>query len=212
MKKMYVICLFLCVAVIVAVASYWYASANLGKGLTLQDVESNPYLQENLDDWHNIKNKKNDLDMEDRINNLTVIREQIYNLSENSIKETNISTPVYFLEMTKMDLLEYLEKYMNQPEQSEVEKGLVRYELVAFSSKEVVLRKTYDLSKIDFERYYAVIENGYIVIYHDNSKELYDYTSISVNNLPEYIRENLSKGIYFSTEQEMYDFLQTYSS
>lgn len=35
---------------------------------------------------------------------------------------------------------------------------------------------------------------------------------LTLNSLPDDIRERLTKGIYFEGEAQLYDFLQTYSS
>ncbi len=60
--------------------------------------------------------------------------------------------------------------------------------------------------------FYAKEEYGKLVIYHVNNQEIYMETGIEIATLPEEIRQNLDTGIYFETEKELYDFLESYSS
>ena len=54
--------------------------------------------------------------------------------------------------------------------------------------------------------------NGFIVVYLNDKKTVYEYTSISVDNLPEEIASQIRKGREIETEESLYSFLEGYSS
>lgn len=61
-------------------------------------------------------------------------------------------------------------------------------------------------------RYYALADHGRVSVYHANTQELYMETGIEASALPEELQESLSSGLFFTTEEELYDFLESYSS
>lgn len=60
--------------------------------------------------------------------------------------------------------------------------------------------------------YYIKEEYGRLVVYESKSQEIYMETSIEINTLPAEIQEKVWDGIFFQTEAELYDFLESYSS
>ena len=61
-------------------------------------------------------------------------------------------------------------------------------------------------------QFLIIEEDGYLVIYNQITSERYDNTSIYVKDLPERLQKELESGLYFYNEQELYDFLENYSS
>lgn len=61
-------------------------------------------------------------------------------------------------------------------------------------------------------KYYVEEDEGRLTVYETTTKNIYMETAIEVYHLPELIRINLQNGIYFETEEELYDFLESYSS
>lgn len=59
--------------------------------------------------------------------------------------------------------------------------------------------------------YYMKYQNDNIVIYNSDHT-VYEYTDLVTEFLPEYIINELSLGIYFQNQEELYEFLETYSS
>lgn len=60
--------------------------------------------------------------------------------------------------------------------------------------------------------YYLVLSEGRVCIYRGDDRIFYDYAVVNLDIMPEEIKEQLKYGMYLSNEQELYDFLQTYSS
>ncbi len=203
MKKMYIICfLFLCAGT-VFYFSYIYSKENLGQNYDMEQVESERGMP--VEPMTNVS--YSDI----RINNLTTVRLQIYDLNNQTFTEEKINTPVEFLEMERNDLIEYLNAYMKNPDKEDEKRGLIAYELVEFSKDTVVIRKTYELAEKE-NGYYAMLENGYVTIYCGDKATIYDYTDIAAGKLPENIRTKTIEGFYFNDLVELYEFLETYSS
>ncbi len=60
--------------------------------------------------------------------------------------------------------------------------------------------------------YYLKEVNGYVVVFLSDKKTAYEYTDILCEELPETIREELVNGKYIATQEELYGFLENYSS
>lgn len=62
------------------------------------------------------------------------------------------------------------------------------------------------------ETFYLIYSEDRLCIYRGDAKIFYDYADVAVNLMPVEIREQLKYGLYITGEQELYEFLQTYSS
>ena len=62
------------------------------------------------------------------------------------------------------------------------------------------------------ETFYLIYSEDRLCIYRGDHKIFYDYADVAVNLMPVEIREQLKYGLYITGEQELYEFLQTYSS
>lgn len=60
--------------------------------------------------------------------------------------------------------------------------------------------------------YYLMEENGYIVVYLSDKKTAYEYTDISYDRLPANLRNEIRNGKYVGSQDELYGFLENYSS
>jgi len=62
------------------------------------------------------------------------------------------------------------------------------------------------------ERFLIKEEEGYLVIYDRMTMKRYDETTIQLCDLPERLQKLVSDGLYFADEEELYAFLENYSS
>ena len=60
--------------------------------------------------------------------------------------------------------------------------------------------------------YYIKEKDGRLIVYESKSQMIYMETSIEIDMLPIEIKEKLDAGIFFETEGDLYDFLESYSS
>lgn len=150
------------------------------------------------------------------VNSLTVLPSTTYKLELYDKATDNVETkqqnpPADIVGLTREEIIEYTEKYMEDMTLSEYNKGLFAYELLSFSEDEVVMRKSYDVSSIPF-RFYVVVKNGFVIVYNSDLKSVHSYTGIEAAKLPESDRVQLSKGIYINTLDELYGLLESYTS
>ena len=61
-------------------------------------------------------------------------------------------------------------------------------------------------------QYYIKEEAGRLVVYDTKSQALFMETGIEMHTLPEEVQEKIKSYIFFETERELYDFLESYSS
>lgn len=61
-------------------------------------------------------------------------------------------------------------------------------------------------------KYYLIEEFGFINIYCDDLETVYEYTEIEMKDLPQELQDEISKGKGVLNEQELFDFLENYSS
>lgn len=62
------------------------------------------------------------------------------------------------------------------------------------------------------EGYYLCEMQGFVVVYLDDKKTIYEMTEIPLTDLPEEVQQEVSAGKYIPTQEELYGFLENYSS
>ncbi len=62
------------------------------------------------------------------------------------------------------------------------------------------------------EGFYLMSENGYVVVYLHDEITVFEKTNILVSNLDYALQQELENGKYIQTVQELYGFLENYSS
>lgn len=69
-------------------------------------------------------------------------------------------------------------------------------------------------SSKEYYKYYFYAQNtdGHVEIYDIKSQTLYMETGIETETLPEAVRLQLEERIYFENEEQLYSFLESYSS
>ena len=60
--------------------------------------------------------------------------------------------------------------------------------------------------------YYLKNVNGYVVVFLSDKKTAYEYTDILCEELPETVQEELVNGKYIENQEDLYGFLENYSS
>lgn len=136
---------------------------------------------------------------------------QTYDIVNGVMDEELLSTPSYLVGLNRNEVIEYLYDYMQDLPWSEFEQGLTSFELMSFSTDKVVLRKTYNADMVE-DRYFLKSQNNYIVVYYGDQKTVFDYTSVSVENLSQYEQLQLEAGIFVKDLDELYAVLENYSS
>lgn len=76
-------------------------------------------------------------------------------------------------------------------------------------SEETVTADGHALKK---DCYYLKNVNGYVVVFLSDKKTAYEYTDILCEELPQAVQEELVNGKYVETQEDLYGFLENYSS
>lgn len=62
------------------------------------------------------------------------------------------------------------------------------------------------------EGYYLCELQGFVAVYLKDRTTLYELTEIAVSDLPEEMQSEIASGKYIDSQQELYGFLENYSS
>lgn len=61
-------------------------------------------------------------------------------------------------------------------------------------------------------QYYIKDDNGRLVVYETKTQMVFAQTGIETDTLPAELQTELSTGLFFQTEEDLYNFLESYSS
>lgn len=131
-------------------------------------------------------------------------------LISGTVNETEESIPLKYIGLDREELIQELEAYDNNPPLTELEQGFETIELTAFSKDRVAICKYYKLEK-DMG-YYLMVADHFIVVYKEDKQTLYMNTDILLESLNEALQTEIMQGKYVETEEELYNFLESYSS
>lgn len=62
------------------------------------------------------------------------------------------------------------------------------------------------------KEYLLVSEDGFLLVFGNNAREICLYTHIPITDFPEEEQEKLREGIWFSQMEEIYNYLESYTS
>lgn len=82
------------------------------------------------------------------------------------------------------------------------------YHKAILKMEEQLSEKSVDLD----ECYYIKATDGYVTVYMADKETVYEYTTISIQELPEEIQKELESGKRVNTVRQVYGFLENYSS
>ena len=136
---------------------------------------------------------------------------ETFYLQQKIEKREQLALPGFMVGIDRKGLTAYMEGYMECMPINEYLDGLISYEIISFGSEQVVLRKTYDESKIE-HRFYLRSRGDFVVVYYSDLKTVYEYTEISCDSLPEDVQESLRQGFYVKDMEELYSILEGYTS
>lgn len=141
----------------------------------------------------------------------TKLIEEIYNEKTKTSEKEIVTLPAAFIGITRTEMIEKLDSYMENMPLEELNQGLVSYELMYFSPEYIMTRKTYNLPD-NFKKYYIRFSKGCLTVYYSDRETVYEYTDIALDALPADVRAKALSGFAVKDEKELYDFLETYSS
>lgn len=136
---------------------------------------------------------------------------QEYDTLNMQVSEEETNAPDKYIGLTRERLAEEIESYNQNPSLTDLEKGFVFMELVSFSAKRIVVRKSYEPVE-EVKGFFLLNENHYVVVYNKSLSDVYMNTDILVEELPEKLQEEIINMKFVEDEGELYNFLESYSS
>lgn len=128
-----------------------------------------------------------------------------------TVVETTWKLPDKYVGMNREQFLQAMEVYEAFPPLSELERGFVGLEVLSFSRERVVVRMDYKFVQPSSSFYLAVYDNE-VVVYLEDMKTVYIETDIRLDSLPEHLQQNIIDMMWIRDEEELYSFLENYSS
>ena len=68
------------------------------------------------------------------------------------------------------------------------------------------------LNVVEPYQYLLLAEDGYVAVYHADGKTFFSSTDILLIKLPEDLQAEIQEGKYITSEEQLYNFLESYSS
>ncbi len=68
------------------------------------------------------------------------------------------------------------------------------------------------LNVVEPYQYLLLAEDGYVAVYHADGKTFFSSTDILLIKLPEDLQAEIQEGKYITSEEQLYNFLENYSS
>lgn len=135
------------------------------------------------------------------------------NLDDQSERAEEIPVPPYYMGMDREAFETQLQSFDRSPSLQELQKGFQGSEIRSFSGGRVELCKFYQKQKDDREEYYYLaIQENKVVVYRADGKTVYMETDIPAQDLPADVLQELIQKRVVNTEEDLYDFLESYSS
>lgn len=131
-------------------------------------------------------------------------------LDKGTVTESEETIPVMYIGLNREELLEALSAYEENPPLTELEQGFETIELTAFSKDRVAVCKYYK-EKVP-PGFYLMVADHFIVVYEEDRSTLYMNTDILLERLPDSLQREIMEGKFVASEEELYLFLESYSS
>ena len=134
-----------------------------------------------------------------------------YNTKENTTTEIEQELPKKYLGMTRNNLEDSLDEYQQNPTLEDIEKGFLNIQLESFSSEEVRISKNYNPTPKE-NGYFLMVMDGKIVVMEEDKKTVYLTTDIYADALSDSLKQELILGKFIYNIDELYGFLESYTS
>lgn len=125
--------------------------------------------------------------------------------------ETELRIPEKYMGMDREQFLVSMDEYEANPPLSELERGFVSLEVLSFSEEKVQVLMNYSYVKPS-NSFYIVVYDGEVVVLLEDRKTIFLRTDILLLDLPTDIQQIIMQGMFVTNEEELYGFLETYTS
>lgn len=201
MKKTYIISFLLFIALVITAYGVGYNFMN-GQNGQEEDISSREELSV----------QKAATDTGKYTSDQTVYILENYYTPGEELTQEKLPMPAEYVGCTREELLKKVQTYAANPSKEDLEKGLTDVSMICFSANKLVLRKTYEIPQTDTAYQIKPNDRRTIVVYYADSDKIYTETDILYDSLPPKIRTEIDNGGRLYGLQEVFDFLENYSS
>ncbi len=131
--------------------------------------------------------------------------------SNNQITLVEEKLPGKYIDMNREELEAALDEDSRILTLEEREKGFCSQTLVSFSGEKVKIVRVYDTS-VEKNGFYLMAIDHYVWVYKMDKKTLYFKTDLTLEELPQKLQKEIVNGKYMTSEEAIYNFLESYSS
>ncbi len=128
-----------------------------------------------------------------------------------TVVETVWELPDKYVGMNREQFLAAMDTYAAAPPLKELERGFVGLEVLSFARARVVVRMNYRYVQ-PTESFYLAAYDNYVTVFLEDRKTVYIETEIALDSLPVSVQQQIMRMMWVENEEELYDFLETYSS
>lgn len=139
---------------------------------------------------------------------LIIIEHKLESGEENS---TENYMPVKYIGLNRERFLEEMEIYETSPALTDIRKGFQSLQVLNFSKEQITMQKNYKENNVKL-RFYMIAKDNKLVVYYEDMETIFLSTDISIESLPENVKREVLQKKYFESEEELYNFLESYSS
>lgn len=131
-------------------------------------------------------------------------------MPDKEISNEILKIPSQYIGMDRETFLAAIENFSLVPPIAEKEKGFVDATVESFSSSRVKVNMYYEEEKKG--NYYVAVFDHQVVVFEADKTTIFMRTGIQMEDLPEEIQRKIITGLTLKTEEELYTFLESYSS
>lgn len=192
---------------------YLYVSIFFVFGMLMTLLFFHSYRSYKKEHQSAVKNRVNPVDTVKEIRTNTSMKYivEVYEGVTGVITREESTIPAEIAGKTREELEQYFAAY-NEAHEGETNKEIPQQkELISFSKDQIVVRENYLVDEEE-RSFFLKVEEGQVVVYHEDQKTPYEYTGIPVDSLPEEEKKKLEQGFFVKDEEELYSMLENLSS
>lgn len=192
---------------------YLYVSIFFVFGMLMTLLFFHSYRSYKKEHQSAVKNRVNPVDTVKEIRTNTSMKYivEVYEGVTGVITREESTIPAEIAGKTREELEQYFAAY-NEAHEGETNKEIPQQkELILFSKDQIVVRENYLVDEEE-RSFFLKVEEGQVVVYHEDQKTPYEYTGIPVDSLPEEEKKKLEQGFFVKDEEELYSMLENLSS
>lgn len=134
-----------------------------------------------------------------------------YDYTTKLMQTLEVKLPEQYIGKDRSQMIDIISQYETNPSLEDRKKGFETINLTSFSPELMIVTKYYRSANTESD-YYLQVEDNYITVYLSDLRTVYLYTGIYMPDLPQNIQQEILDKKYIATKEELYNFLESYSS